>query len=452
MRTRLLLIPTLMAVGLAASALGAATTRSARAATPTEPATIRAGGVVVHFKRNVTLAQVGQAIKGARGFAAHSTAGSQLVLVHPAPGQSVDEALSSLRDAGSVDFAEPDQVVSTSLTPNDPYFAQYQWGLPMISAPAAWNTTTGSASVIVAVVDTGVDSSHPDLTGKVLAGYNFVANSTNASDDNMHGTFVSGIIAAGGNDGIGMAGVCWACKILPVKVLDSAGSGTTFNVARGIDYAVAHGAAVINLSLGASTGNSTLQAAVDNAWAAGVIVVAASGNSGGAVSYPAAYDHAIAVGSVNSSKQKSSFSSYGTQLDLMAPGGSVLGTLCTCGAYHGGYGTGSGTSFSAPHVAGVVALLISAGITDKNAIVSRLKSTATDIGAAGFDTLTGWGIVNAYGAITGVAATPTPSPTPTRTATRTPTATGTTTATSTRTATAPRTAKATATPTRKRRR
>jgi subtilisin family serine protease len=180
---------------------------------------------------------------------------------------------------------------------------------------------------------------------------------------------------------------------------------------------------------------------VDNAWAAGVIVVAASGNSGGAVSYPAAYDHAIAVGSVNSSRQKSSFSSYGTQLDLMAPGESVIGTLCSCGAYHGGYGIGSGTSFSAPHVAGVVALLISAGITDKNTIVSRLKSTATDIGAAGFDTLTGWGIVNAYGAITGVAATPTPSATATRTATRTPTAT----ATRTPTATATRTPTAAAT-------
>jgi len=450
MRTRLTILMALAAACIAGGAFASHAPGSARAAQPQQQAQ-RTGDVVVRFKRNSTLTQVGEAIANSDSTAAASTAGSSLVLLHPQPGQSVDDAIASLESDGSVDFAEPDQVVSAALTPNDTYYAAYQWDMPMIHAPTAWDTTTGSASVTVAVVDTGVDSTHPDLSGKVVAGYNFVANSTNTTDDQSHGTFVSSIIAANSNNGAGIAGVCWACKIMPVKVLDSTGSGSSYNVAAGIDWAVAHGAQVINLSLGASSGVSALQTSVDNAWAAGVIVVAASGNSNGPVLYPAAYSNAIAVGSVNSSGVKSSFSSYGPELDLMAPGETVIGALCGCHGYSTGYATGSGTSFATPHVAGVVGLMISAGITDKNQIVSRLKSTATDIGAAGFDNLTGWGIVNAASAVA-AAGTPTatatagPSSTPTVTATSTPVP-PTATPTSTRTP-APPTATRTATPTR----
>jgi subtilisin family serine protease len=439
MRTRLTILMAVAAVCTAAGAFAANTTGSARAATPQQQAQ-RTGSVVVHFKRNTTLAQVGEAIANSETTAAASTAGSGLVLLHPQPGQSVDDAVASLQSEGSVDFAEPDQVVSATLTPNDSYYAGYQWSMPMIYAPSAWDTTTGSASVIIAVVDTGVDGAHPDLAGKITtgatAGYNFVANSTNTTDDQSHGTFVSSIIAANSNNNAGIAGVCWACKIMPVKVLDSNGSGSSYNVAAGIDWAVAHGAQVINLSLGASSGVSALQTSVDNAWAAGVVVVAASGNANGAVLFPAAYGNAIAVGSVNSSGVKSSFSSYGAELDVMAPGESVIGALCSCAGYSTGYAIGSGTSFAAPHVAGVVGLMISAGITDKSQIVSRLKSTATDIGAAGFDNLTGWGIVNATSAIAAAApptatVTPAATGTPTATATAGPSSTPTPSATST---------------------
>ena len=255
-------------------------------------------------------------------------------------------------------------------TPTDPLYASNQWSLPQIGLPTAWNTSTGSASMIVAVIDTGVDAAHPDLSGKITtganAGYNFVGGNTNTADDHFHGTFVASIVAANTNNGAGGAGVCWACKIMPIKVLDSTGSGSTFNVAQGVDWAVSHGAKVINLSLGSSSSDATLQTAVNNAWTAGVIVVAASGNNNGPVLYPAAYANAIAVGSNNQAGVRSSFSNFGAELDIMAPGESVFGALCTCASYAGGYGTGSGTSFAAPHLAGVVGLLISAGITDKD--------------------------------------------------------------------------------------
>jgi subtilisin family serine protease len=384
----------------------------------------RTGDVVVRFRPSVTLADVGSALADARSEAAASTGGSRLVLVSPEPGQSVDSAIASLRASGDVEFAEPDHVASVAATPTDPLYTTYQWSLPQIGLPAAWDTTTGSASVIVAVVDTGVDATHPDLIGKITtgtaAGYNFVGNNTNTADDHFHGTFVSSIIAMNTNNGQGGAGVCWACKIMPVKVLDSNGSGSTFNVARGVDWAVAHGAKVINLSLGSASPDAGLQTSVDNAWNAGVVVVAASGNSGGPVIYPAAYANVIAVGSNNQAGVRSSFSSYGPELDLMAPGEGVFGALCACHGYSGGYATGSGTSFASPHVAGVAALLISAGATDKNQIRSRLLSTATDMDAAGFDSKTGWGRVNAAASLAS-APTPTPTKTPTATPTRTST-------------------------------
>ena len=310
--------------------------------------------------------------------------------------------LTELESRWRAAFAEPDVEMRVTLTPNDSLYGSYQWSLPMISAPQAWDTSTGNANVIIAVVDTGVDATHPDLNGKITtganAGYNFVANNTNTTDDHSHGTFVSGIAAANSNNAQGMAGACWACKIMPVKVLDSTGSGSSFNVAQGIDWARTHGADVINLSLGGG-GTASLQTAVDNAWNAGVIVVAATGNDNGPVLYPAAYSNSIAVGAVDQSGARSSFSNFGPEIDIVAPGNNVLGTLCNCNGNSGGYGTGGGTSFSTPYVSGVVGLLIASGITDKTEIRNRLLNTATDVGAAGFDNLYGWGRVNAGAAI-----------------------------------------------------
>ncbi|MEX2245460.1 MAG: Ig-like domain-containing protein [Dehalococcoidia bacterium] len=360
----------------------------------------RTGEVIVRFKPGTDLPSLAAALDGAETEATASTAGSRLVLASPDEGQSVDEALASLRADPNVEFAEAEQVVSAAATPNDAHYAAYQWNLPQIELPAAWDITTGgSPGPIVAVVDTGVDSTHPELSGKLVAGRNIIAGNSNTADDNFHGTFVAGIIAANTNNGAGVAGVCWTCRIMPVKVLDSSGQGTNFNVAQGIDWAVANGAKVVNLSLGSSSSDSAMQTAVNNAWTAGVVVVAASGNSNSAVLYPAAYANSVAVGATVEGSARWSSSNYGAQLDVVAPGADVISTMCNCAGYAGGYGIGSGTSFAAPHVAGVVALLIASGVTDKTQIVSQLTSTATDIAPAGFDNFTGWGEVNAGAAL-----------------------------------------------------
>ena len=420
------------------------------------------GDVIVKFKTGTSLGEVGTALDAADTAAIDSTGPSGLVLLEPEAGQTVDGAVADLEADPRVEFAEPDVVVRLALTPTDPLYATYQWHMGSTAAgsiglPTAWNTTTGNASIIVAVIDTGVDGAHPDLSGKITtggnAGYNFVSNNTNTADDHMHGTFAASIVAANTNNGQGGAGVCWSCKIMPIKVLDNTGSGSSFNVSQGIDWAVSHGAKIVNLSLGGGAASS-LQTSVNNAWNANVVVIAASGNDNGPVLFPGAYSNAIAVGSNNSAGARSSFSNFGLELDIMAPGEGVLGALCTCGGHPGGYATGSGTSFAAPHVAGVAALLVALGVTDKQQIRDRMLNTATDMGTFGFDNLTGSGRVNAASALAGSGtATPTPTrtntPTPTRTNTPTATPTRTNThATPTRTPTRTSTATPTRTPTR----
>ena len=317
-------------------------------ATGTAAPAEQTGDVIVKFKTGTSLGDVGTALDAADTAAIDSTGPSGLVLLEPEAGQTVDGAVADLEADPRVEFAEPDVVVHLALTPTDPLYATYQWHMGSTAAgsiglPTAWNTTTGNASIIVAVIDTGVDGAHPDLSGKITtganAGFNFVSNNTNTADDHMHGTFAASIIAANTNNGQGGAGVCWSCKIMPIKVLDNTGSGSSFNVSQGIDWAVSHGAKIVNLSLGGGAASS-LQTSVDNAWNANVVVIAASGNDNGPVLYPGAYSNAIAVGSNNSAGARSSFSNFGPELDIMAPGETVLGALCTCGVHSGGYGHG----------------------------------------------------------------------------------------------------------------
>ncbi len=359
----------------------------------------RTGDVIVRFRHDATFSAVAQGLDEAKVDPERTTPQSGLVLVRPRNGQSVDDAIQTLRARPDVEFAEADTVVHIATTPNDPLYAQYQWDATKIGLPAAWDRTTGSSAVVVAVIDTGVDGTHPELSAHMVPGWNVIAGTANSADDNSHGTFVAGIIAATGNNGAGIAGVCWTCKIMPVKALDAQGNGSMFGAAQAIDWAVAHGANVINMSFGGAGGSSALQTSVDNAWAAGVVLVAASGNDNGAVMYPAAYAHVIAVGSSSQSDARSSFSNYGPELDLVAPGENIVSTLCTCAGFSGGYGSGGGTSFAAPHVAGVAALIIASGTTSNSAIVSKLTSSATDINSAGFDNETGFGRLNAAAAV-----------------------------------------------------
>ncbi|MCM3749432.1 S8 family peptidase [Paenibacillus pasadenensis] len=269
-----------------------------------------------------------------------------------------------------VEYAEPNYWYRSCLVPQDSYY-NLQYGPKLIGAEQAWDVTTGSGKVTIAVIDTGIDAAHPDLAGKVLEGRNFSGPAQDTADPNGHGTHVSGIAAAEINNGVGIAGIAPGVRLLPVRVLDAEGNGKMLNIADGIRYAADRGAQVINLSLGGPARSSTLRAAVRYAVAKGAVVVAAAGNTGSAAPvYPAAYDEVIAVGSIGETGAPSPFSAYGSWVDLAAPGEHIVSTYLS-----GSYMYSSGTSMAAPHVAGTAALLAGLGLTGAE-IRSKLLTTA----------------------------------------------------------------------------
>jgi subtilisin family serine protease len=293
------------------------------------------------------------------------------------PGSRAAAVQAALRLDPNVSYVQVDpRAKKTEVTPDDPLFVQGgQPELAQMRVPTAWDTTTG-ANVKVAVVDTGVNAVG-DLTGQVLQGYDFVdRGDSDPSDDEGHGTMVASLIAATPNNGAGMAGVCAQCDILPVKVLDSTGSGWHSDIAEGIMWAAGQGAKVINLSLGGPSSSAVMKDAVAWANAKGALVVAAAGNEGTTtLQYPAAYSDVLAVGASDtrrSTTARASFSSYGNWVDVSAPGITAAmtrtGQYCTdapssneqCWSpeYQDPYNV-QGTSFSAPLVSGVAALIAS---------------------------------------------------------------------------------------------
>ncbi len=333
-------------------------------------------------------------------------------------GRTVEEMIAQYRALSDVEFAEPDFLAQALDTvPNDTLFGQ-QWAPLKVALPAAWDLQAGSLGVVVAVVDTGVDPDHPDLSGRVAIGYNAFNQTADARDDNGHGTHVAGILGAVTNNAKGIAGVTWEVTILPVKVLDAAGVGTYSLIADGITYAADHGAKVINLSLGGSAASATLEAAVNYAWDKGAVVACAAGNSGTAVIYPAAYVPCTAVGATDQNDQKASFSSMGPGLDVTAPGVAVLSTVPTATCTWcdpSGYRVLSGTSMATPHVAGLAALLFSRFPTATNQQVeNQIKAYADDLGGSGWDENYGYGRINAYRALSGAFPAPTVPPAPQR--------------------------------------
>ena len=274
----------------------------------------------------------------------------------------------SLPDAGRalvssplVVASEPDYYVSAliEVPTSDTYYDQ-QWGLEVIGAPQVWSTLPlDGPTFTVAVIDSGICASHPDLSGRIGAGYDFVEDDTTPQDVAGHGCAVSGVIAANIDNGIGIAGVAPNTQIMPLRVLDAQGIGTYSDVAAAIVYAVNQGASIINLSLGGPNSANILANAVNYAASHDVVVVAAAGNTGTAgVLYPAAYEPVIAVGAVDVSLQRSNFSTYGPEIDALAPGRDILTTR-----NDGGYDRFSGTSLAAPHVTGVAALEMARGKT-----------------------------------------------------------------------------------------
>jgi subtilisin family serine protease len=287
-------------------------------------------------------------------------------------------ALAVLASSPAVEYAESDVVLEQLGTvPNDPRWSD-QWGPRKVSAPGAWDAARGSSSVVIAVLDTGVDFGHGDLRGAAAAGYDFVNGDSNPADDQGHGTAAAGVLAARTNNAVGLAGMCWACSLASVKVLDANGSGSTSTVARGIVWAADHGARVISLSLGGPSGTQTLANAVEYAAGKGVVIVAAAGNSGTSTPfYPAAYPAVLSVGGTDPSDRRYNWSNYGSWVKVAAPGCNVSPLR------GGGYGTFCGTSSATPVVAGLAGLALSAKPGATKAEIERaIKSAAIPIGGA----------------------------------------------------------------------
>lgn len=277
------------------------------------------------------------------------------------------------------------------------------WGIDRIDAELVWPGGNTAEPVKVGIIDTGIDTAHPDLQANIKGGVSTVSYTAKYNDDNGHGTHVAGITAALDNT-IGVIGVGPNIDLYAIKVLDRRGSGYLSDIIEGLDWAIANGMQVVNMSLGASVDVQSFHDAVIRANAAGIIQVAAAGNSGAAVGYPAAYPEVIAVSATDSANAIASWSSRGPEVDLAAPGASIYST------YKGQtYATLSGTSMAAPHVTGAAALVINTpvgaydanlnGAWDPSEVQQKLQDRATDLGAAGFDNLYGYGLVNAFNAV-----------------------------------------------------
>ena len=354
------------------------------------------GRVLVKFRNGVSEAQ-GRA--AAAGLGAQSTRVLPRTGVHVVSLPPGAEAafLRSFQQRGDVEFAELDRIVPPAdLTPNDPYYAS-EWHLPRIAAPTAWSVTTGSPAVVVAIVDSGVDGAHPDLASKMVPGWNIYDNNSNTADVAGHGTMVAGTAAAAGNNGTGVAGVCWNCYIMPVRISDPAGGGTWSNIASGITWAADHGARVANVSY-IVAGSSTVSSAASYFQSRGGVVTVSAGNFSQFDPSPD-NPYLIIVSATDANDNIYYWSNTGNNVDLSAPGCTYTTTS------GGGYGSNCGTSFSAPIVAGVAALLLSAtpGMTPAQ-VTSQLEQTADDKGPAGWDPSYGWGRVNAGRALGGVSA------------------------------------------------
>lgn len=363
--------------------------------------------------------------------------------------KNIEELIEEYQNSGLFEYVEPNYIVHTTgiltqdlVQPNDPFYS-HQWALKNrgnftvggiravegadINIEPAWAIEKGSPSIVVAVLDTGIDISHPEFDGRLWEnpnfteddgflydrhGWNFVDDNNEISDDEGHGTAVSGIIAANTNNSIGFAGVDWYCKIMTVKVMGNDGKGSTAGIIEGIYYAVDRGANVINMSLGSSGYSHSFEQAIDYAVQNNVTVVAAMGNDNSSIiSYPAGYLNAIAVGSTDPNDHRSSNwyndpnsgSNYGNHIDVVAPGGHIRVLSHNSNSYNA---QSVGTSLSTPFVAGLASLLLAQDPTKTpDEIRQIIRSTADDqVGAnyedtQGFDIYHGFGRINAYEAL-----------------------------------------------------
>lgn len=372
--------------------------------TPVQTAAYVPDEIIVKFK------------EGANSFAIASTLGgdvqesasaTNVETIQIPEGSTVTKELQKYNNHPNVEYAEPNYIGKVFGSSNDPSFSE-QWSITKMKVDTAWDTTKGDPSIIIAVIDTGVDVDHPDLMSNLVSGYNTINNTANADDDHNHGTHVAGIAAGVVDNGTGISGIAGKSKIMPIKAMGSDGTGQMSDVIEGIYWAADNGAKIINMSLGFSAPSApkSLQDAVDYAYGKGIVVVAAAGNDNvGTPRYPAALNHVIAVAATDSNDKKASFSNYGNHIDVAAPGVNILSTL-----KDGQYGMMNGTSMAAPNVSGVVALIMAYNPSmTPGQVESLLTSTSTDLGALKKDSIFGYGLVNAYAALNGKVATEAPA-------------------------------------------
>ena len=400
---------------------------------PTGEIVVKFGGLVPEF--------IAESAVGSAGGEVVGQVDALGLTVISAPEDQIPQVLASLQDSILVEYAEPNYAVQAFYTPTDPEYVSQTY-LADMQIPEAWDVTKGEG-VVVAVIDTGVDTAHPDLTANMLVnsgedgldtngndrrtnlidddndgyvdnwmGWNFVDGNNDARDGHGHGTHLAGIIAAQMDNSLGISGIAPNARILPIKALDNTGFGSYSQVAQAIIYAVDHGAQVINLGFGGTANSELLVAATDYAYANGVIVVAAGGNTGAqTLIYPAANPNVIGVSALDDKLTVANFSSYTNAIQVSAPGVGIYST--TPG---GKYAAMSGTSMSTAQISGVMALLLTQSkFNSPDTARDALFGSAVDLGDAGLDIHYGYGLVHAFDALSyvpgAVFATPTASPT-----------------------------------------
>jgi subtilisin family serine protease len=341
--------------------------------------------------------------------------------------EEMRRVLNTYRALPDVELAEENKIYSVQLVPNDPSFSQL-WGLAKIKAPDAWSLSTGTG-VVVAVLDTGVDATHPDLAASLwthpgeipgngidddgngyiddVHGWDCVEEDNLPSDFHGHGSHVAGTIAATGNNGLGVIGLAFNARVMPVKGLSNDGLGTSADLAQALVYAADNGADVINNSWGGIGGDSIIENAVAYAINMGAVVVAAAGNYNVDVDtfYPARFPGVIAVSAFDANDQKASFSNFGSRIDVAAPGVGILSTT------QGAYSSMNGTSMAAPHVSGLAALILSVHPEySATEVREMIRQSADDVSTPGFDAQAGYGRINAWKALQSVPAPPDTTP------------------------------------------
>jgi thermitase len=311
-----------------------------------------------------------------------------------------------------IEYAEPNyRVYAADSVPNDPSFGK-QWAHSIMHSPAGWDLATGDGTVTIAILDTGIDRGHPDLQARIVGGRDWIDDDNDPRDLNGHGTHVAGIAAAVTNNGVGVAGMDWQARIMPIRVLDEEGNGSVAVLREGIEWAWEHGAHLLNLSLGLYVYSDTLQDAIVTAHNQGVLIVAAMGNDGvGDPFYPAAYEEVLAVAATGPTDVQTSYSNFGNHCDVAAPGGTDLAGIystmptypvwmTTQQSYVPGYDYVYGTSQATPYVTGLAALIWAQDRSLSAAEVeSTIKATSKDLGAPGWDVNYGYGRVDALAAL-----------------------------------------------------